>query len=390
VLIDLLTDSGTGAMSAKQWAALMEGDESYAGSRSFQRLEAARGLTGKKHVIPTHQGRAAEHILFGALVRPGFVVPANCHFDTTRANALDLLRDEALDPDADLPFKGDLDVQKLDRVLRENCGRVPCVIVTVTNNRGGGQPVSLQNLREVRSLTRDHHVRLLLDAARFAENAWLVKQREPGQGHRTARAIAVEQFSLCDGFTLSAKKDGLVNIGGLAGRDLEALAVGLAEVLDEDYLAYRHASIRYIFKHLDSIGAPMVRPPGGHAIYLDAARFLPHVPRSQYPGLALANALYLVGGVRGVEVGTLMFGHPDPKGGPDAPAPLDLLRLTIPRRTYTQSHMDYVIEVVTAVWRARAAVPGYRIVAQRPVLRAFTAELEPLAPQEFAAARVPV
>ncbi len=415
VLIDLLTDSGTGAMSAKQWAALMMGDESYAGSRSFFALErTVRALTGKRHVIPTHQGRAAEHILFSALLpRRGMVVPSNSHFDTTRANceyfggiALDLLEPAALDPRADLPFKGNVDLRQLAAVLDQYRGDVACVLVTVTNNRGGGQPVSLENLRGVRALATAAGVPLILDAARFAENAWFIKQREPGQHDRPVRAIAEEMFRLSDGYTLSAKKDGLVNIGGLlgldddrlaeecrtrliltegfptygglAGRDLEALAVGLEEVLDEDYLAYRQASIRYLFDRLDTLGVPMMRPPGGHAVYLDAGAFLPHVPAWQYPGLALVNALYLQGGVRGVEVGTLMFGAAQGPDGHDTCAQLELVRLTFPRRTYTQSHVDYLIEVIADVWQHRDAVRGYRIVQQSPVLRAFSAWLEPL------------
>ena len=415
ILIDLLTDSGTGAMSAQQWAALMVGDETYAGSRSFFNLEkSAKGITGKRHIIPTHQGRAAEHILFSALLnRPGLVVPANSHFDTTRANCLhfggqpmDLLTEAGRDPAADLPFKGNIDLDRLRAVCCDHAGAVACVLVTVTNNRGGGQPVSLANLRATRALCDEFGIPLLLDAARFAENAWFIKQREQGQQTRTARAIAADMFALCDGFTLSAKKDGLVNIGGLlglddadlaetcrtrliltegfptygglAGRDLEALAVGLQEVLDEDYLAYRHASIRYLFDRLDHIGVPMMRPPGGHAVYLDARQFLPHVPPHQYPGLALTNALYVAGGVRGVEVGTVMFGTPDPAGGPDHCAELDLVRLTFPRRTYTQSHVDFLIEVIADVYAGRAAIGGYAMTKQSKVLRAFTAQFSPL------------
>lgn len=414
VLIDLLTDSGTGAMSAAQWAAIMIGDESYAGSRSFYRLEAVvRELTGTRNVIPTHQGRAAEHILFSALLKPGNVVPANAHFDTTRANveflggiAVDLLHDAAMDPQADLPFKGNLDIVKLRAVLERERGNVPCVIVTITNNRGGGQPVSLSNLHAVRAICNEFQVPLFLDAARFAENSWLIKMREPGQGDRTPTEIAHETFRLADGFTLSAKKDGLVNIGGLlgvnndalaelcrtrliltegfptygglAGRDLEALAQGLQEVLDEDYLEYRHASVRYVFDRLDKMGVPMMRPPGGHAVYLDAGAFAPHVPKNQFPGVALVNALYLEGGVRGVEVGSLMFGKAASGTEPEELATLELVRLTFPRRTYTQSHMDYLVEVVANVWHDRARLPGYRIVEERPVLRAFTAKLVPI------------
>ncbi len=414
ILIDLLTDSGTGAMSAQQWASLMIGDETYAGSRSFYRLEAVvQELTGCKHIIPTHQGRAAEHILFSAVARPGMVVPSNSHFDTTRANceffgglALDLLYDEAMDPRADLPFKGDIDLGKLREALTTYGDRVPCVIVTITNNRGGGQPVSMANLRATRDMCREFGVKFLLDAARFAENAWFIKQREPSQEHRSAREIAQEMFRLADGFTMSAKKDGLVNIGGLlclnddeladncrtrliltegfptygglAGRDLEALATGLEEVLDEDYLAYRQASIRYLFDRLDTLGVPMMRPPGGHAVYIDAAAFYPQIPAWQYPGLALTNQLYIEGGVRGVEVGTVMFGTQDPQGGHDVCAPLELVRLTFPRRTYTQSHVDYLIESLADVFAHRETARGYRIVKQRPILRGFSAWFEPL------------
>ncbi len=414
VLIDLLTDSGTGAMSAAQWAAMMIGDETYACARSFYKLEkVVRDLTGVQYVIPTHQGRAAEHILFTTLCKEGQVVPSNSHFDTTRANvefvgaqAVDLLYDGASDPRTDMPFKGDLDVRKLGRLLADRGADVPLVLVTITNNRGGGQPVSLGNLRAVRALCDEFGVPLFLDAARFAENAWLIKMREPGQGDRSAADIARECFSLCDGFTMSAKKDGLVNIGGLlglndpelaercrtrliltegfptygglAGRDLEALAQGLQEVLDEDYLAYRHASVRYVFDRLDQMGVPMMRPPGGHAVYIDAAAFAPHIPGWQYPGVSLVNAMYVEGGVRGVEVGTLMFGRPDPDGHHDFTANLELVRLTFPRRTYTQSHMDYLIEVVGAVWANRDQLKGYRIVEQRDVLRGFTASLLPL------------
>lgn len=415
VLIDLLTDSGTGAMSAAQWAAMMIGDETYACSRSFYKLESAvQELTGVRYVIPTHQGRAAEHILFSNILKPGMIVPSNSHFDTTRANveflgaqAVDLLYDAATDPRADLPFKGDVDLRKLGQLLADHGERVPFVLVTITNNRGGGQPVSMANLRAVRALCDEFEVPLFLDAARFAENSWLIKMREPGQGDRSAADIAKETFRLADGFTLSAKKDGLVNIGGLlgindaalaekcrtrliltegfptygglAGRDLEALAQGLQEVLDEDYLAYRHASVRYVFDRLDHLGVPMMRPPGGHAVYLDAAAIAPHIPGWQYPGVAVVNALYVEGGVRGVEVGTLMFGRADPEGHHDFTANLELVRLTFPRRTYTQSHMDYLIEVVARVWRDRDKLPGYRIVEQRDVLRGFTAALLPIA-----------
>ena len=426
VTIDLLTDSGTGAMSARQWAALMIGDETYAGSRSYFRLkEVVQDLSGMRHVIPTHQGRAAEHILFHCLQvraratlgeKPGepiMVVPSNSFFDTTRANceyhgglALDLLTDEGRDPVSEHPFKGNIDIDRLTAALREHGDRVPLVLVTVTNNKGGGQPVSLANLRACRRVCDDFGVPLWLDAARFAENAWLIRSREEGQGHRLPDAIAKEMFRLADGFVMSAKKDGLVNIGGLlclndddladnarslliltegfptygglAGRDLEALAVGLTEVLDRKYLAYREASVRYLFDALDGIGVPLVRPAGGHAVFIDAARFYPHIPAWQYPGVVLANALYVEGGVRAVEIGTAMFGRPDPAGGHDVCAEQELVRLALPRRTYTQSHVDYIVEVVGAAWRGRERTVGLAMVEQKPVLRAFTARYQPL------------
>ncbi len=426
VTIDLLTDSGTGAMSARQWAALMIGDETYAGSRSYFRLkEVVQDLTGMRHVIPTHQGRAAEHILFHSLqenaraARPGdtgpaMVVPSNSFFDTTRANceyhggvALDLLTDVGRDPSSEFDFKGNIDLDRLVAVLKEHGDRVPLVLVTVTNNKGGGQPVSLENLRATRRVCSDFGVPLFLDAARFAENAWLIREREPGQGHRMPDAIAKEVFRLADGFVMSAKKDGLVHIGGLlclnddaladqarslliltegfptygglAGRDLEALAAGLQEVLDRKYLAYRAASVRYLFEKLDALGVPLVRPPGGHAVFIDAVAFYPHIPAWQYPGVVLANELYLQGGVRAVEIGTAMFGQPDPDGGPDKCADHELVRLALPRRSYTQSHVDYLVEVCAAAWRDRDRATGLRMTEQKPVLRAFTAQYEPVA-----------
>lgn len=416
VLIDLLTDSGTSAMSTHQWAGVMEGDDAYAGSRSWFRFEkAVKDLTGFRHVIPTHQGRAAERILFGLLCKPGMTVPSNTHFDTTRANievtgaeALDLPCAEGRDPALLAPFKGNMDVEALQRVLRERGrARVPVVMMTVTNNTGGGQPVSLENLRAARAACREAGVPFYLDACRFAENAWFVKQREPGQSARTPLEIAREMFSLADGCTMSAKKDGLSNIGGflctnddalaqqeknlliltegfptyggLAGRDLEATAVGLDEVLHEDYLAYRQASIGYVADRLDRAGVPVVRPPGGHAVFLDAAAFLPHVPRHEYPGQALAVALYLHAGIRSCEIGSVMFGKPDPAGGREVPSRLELVRLAIPRRVYTQSHMDYVLESVLEVWARRGDLRGVRIVEASPHLRHFTARFESLA-----------
>jgi tryptophanase len=413
VLIDLLTDSGTGAMSAMQWAAIMQSDESYAGSRSFYRFErVVRDLTGFAHIIPTHQGRAAERILFHTVLQPGQIVPNNNHFDTTRANveveqadARDLVIPEGRVPHLIHPFKGNIDLEALDALLREQGDRVPLVMVTVTNNSGGGQPVSLENLRGVRALCDKHGKPFFLDACRFAENAWFIKMREPGQGHRTPKAIAQEMFSLADGCTMSAKKDGLANIGGflamnndawaeaarnlliltegfptyggLAGYDLEAIAQGLKEVVDEAYLRYRIRSTEYLGEKLVATDVPIIRPPGGHAIYLDARALLPHVPPLQYPGIALANALYVEAGIRGVEIGTVMFGvQPD---GTERPAAMDLVRLAIPRRVYAQSHIDYVAEAVIFVASQRASLGGYRLVKAPRVLRHFTATFEPLA-----------
>ena len=412
VLIDLLTDSGTGAMSRDQWAAIQHGDESYAGSPSwFVFLDAVRELFPFRHVIPTHQGRAAEKILFTVLGGQGKVVPNNTHFDTTRANveatgaeAVDLVIPEGRDPAAIHPFKGNLDAGALDRLLRERGTDVPVVFVTVTNNSGGGQPVSLANLRAVRDVCDRHGVPLFLDACRFAENAWFIKLREPGQGERSIPDIVREMASLADGMTMSAKKDGLANIGGwlalnddalaeqcrnlliltegfptyggLAGRDLEAIAQGLHEVVDEDYLRYRVRSTEYLGEALDQAGVPLVKPFGGHAIYLDARALLPHVPPLQYPGQALAIALYREGGIRGCEIGTVMFGRrPD---GSETAAAMDLVRLAIPRRTYTQSHIDYVIEVVRWVAERAPDLGGLRIVEQPAALRHFTARFAPL------------
>jgi tryptophanase len=413
VLIDLLTDSGTGAMSRDQWAAIQHGDESYAGSPSwFLFLDSVRRLFPFRHVIPTHQGRAAEKILFTALGGPGKVVPNNTHFDTTRANveftgaeAVDLPIPEALEPSLVHPFKGNMDVAALDRLLAER-GReaVPAVMVTITNNSGGGQPVSLENLRAVRAVCDAHSVPLFLDACRFAENAWFIREREPGQEGRPVVEIVREMASLADGMTMSAKKDPLANIGGwlavnddalaercrnlliltegfptyggLAGRDLEAIAQGLREAVDHEYLRYRVRSTAYLGDALTAAGIPIVQPPGGHAVYLDARALLPHIPPLQYPGQALAVALYEMGGVRGCEIGTVMFGrHPD---GSEQPAAMDLVRLAIPRRTYTQSHIDYVIEVCTAVAAGRAELRGLRMTFEPAALRHFTARFEPV------------
>jgi tryptophanase len=413
VIIDLLTDSGTGAMSSEQWAGMMRGDESYAGSRSFYRFErAVKDLTGFAEVIPTHQGRAAEKILFSVMVTDGDVVPNNTHFDTTRANveyrgaqALDLV--VASDPSEILPFKGNMDIAALEATIDEvGVDRIPLVMMTVTNNSGGGQPVSMENLRAVRAVCDEHGIPLFLDACRFAENAWFIKIREAGYADRTPKEIVQEMFSLADGCTVSAKKDGLVNIGGflamndheaslqarnlliltegfptyggLAGYDLEALAQGLEEVVNEDYLRYRIRSTEYLADKIAGAGVPIVLPAGGHAVYLDAKALLPHIPAHEYPAQSLAVELYRNGGVRGVEIGTVMFGRPRGAGVPDEPAPRELVRLAIPRRTYTQSHIDYTAEVVIDVASGAAALHGYRIVEQAPWLRHFTAKFEPL------------
>ena len=413
VLIDLLTDSGTGAMSSAQWSAMMQADESYAGSRSFYRFrDVVADLTGFAHIIPTHQGRAAERILFHAVLHAGDVVPNNNHFDTTRANievegaeALDLVIPEGRQPSTVHPFKGNVDLAALEQVLATRGDRIPLVMVTVTNNSGGGQPVSLENLRGVRELCDRFGKPLFLDACRFAENAWFIKIREAGQQDRTPKAIAQEMFSLADGCTMSAKKDGLANIGGflamnddrwaeaarnaliltegfptyggLAGYDLEAVARGLEEVVEEPYLHYRIRSTAYLGEKIAAAGVPIIQPPGGHAIYIDARALLPHVPPLAYPGIALVNELYLEGGVRGVEIGTVMFGlRPD---GTEQAGAMDLVRLAIPRRVYTQSHIDYVGEVVAGVAARRETLRGYRIVTAPTTLRHFTAAFAPLA-----------
>ena len=406
VLIDLLTDSGTGAMSTHQWAAVMEGDESYAGSRSFDRFRfSVQDIFGYRHVIPTHQGRAAERILFGIVCKKGDVVPNNTHFDTTRANvefagaqAVDLVIPEGREPGRDHPFKGNMDVQALENLIAQvGRKRVPLVMLTVTNNSGGGQPVSMENVREVSTVCRKYGIPLYFDACRFAENAYFIKLREKGYESKTPKQIAQEMFRYGDGCTMSAKKDGMANIGGflctnddllaqqekdlliltegyptyggLAGRDLEAIAVGVQEALEEDYLRYRIASTAYLGHHISDRGVPIVRPPGGHAIYLDARAFLPHIPASEFPGVALAAELYLEGGIRSVEIGTLMFGKA---------ANMDLVRLAIPRRVYTQSHIDYVVEVILEVWKQRDRIQGLKLTYEAPFLRHFTARLEPV------------
>jgi tryptophanase len=411
VIIDLLTDSGTGAMSRDQWAAVQRGDESYAGSPSWYRfLEAVQKLFPFKHVIPTHQGRAAEKILFSVIGGPGKVVPSNAHFDTTRANiefsgaeAVDLT--PVRDPRERAPFKGDMDVAALERLIEERgAENIPVVFMTITNNSMGGQPVSLANLRAVSAVCKRHGLPLFLDACRFAENAWFIKQREEGYAEKSIREIVGEIAALADGMTMSAKKDGLANIGGwlamndeslaeacrnmliltegfvtyggLAGRDLEAIAQGLEEVVEEDYLRYRIRSTEYLGEALDACGVPVILPIGGHAVYLDARALLPHIPPLEYPGQALSVALYLDGGIRGCEIGTVMFGlHPD---GTEHPAAFDLVRLAIPRRTYTQSHVDYVIEVVKFVAKRAQDLRGYRVTSPPAALRHFSATFEPL------------
>jgi len=408
VLIDLLTDSGTSAMSSRQWAAMMVGDESYAGSPSFARFEAAvRKLMPFQHIIPTHQGRAAENILFSVVLTPGQYVPSNSHFDTTRANieaqgaeAIDLVVPEAMQPAFDAPFKGNMDIARLAALIDEKGpDAIPLCMITVTNNSGGGQPVSMENIRSARDICRRHGIPFFIDACRFAENAWFIKLREPGYADRRVQDIVREMFSYADGCTMSAKKDGLVNTGGwlamndddwaascrnrlivtegfptyggLAGRDLEAIAVGLEEVVQEDYLNYRIVSTQYGARHLVEAGVPIVRPAGGHAVYLDARATLPHIPPLQYPGQTLSVALYIHGGVRGCEIGQVMFGRqPD---GSERKTPLDLVRLAIPRRVYTQSHMDYVVETILEVFESRAELRGMRIIWEAPALRHFTA-----------------
>jgi len=406
ILIDLLTDSGTSAMSTEQWAAMMRGDESYAGSESFVRFKrAVQELTGFTHVIPTHQGRAAERILFTVLCRPGHIVPNNTHFDTTRANieftgarAVDLPLPEAADTQARLPFKGNMDVAALERLIAdEGPDRIPLVMVTVTDNSGGGQPVSMANLEAVRELTSRYRIPFYLDACRFAENCWFIQQREPGYANWTPKQIAQKMFRLADGCTFSAKKDAFANIGGflctnddrlaeqekelliltegfptyggLAGRDLEAIAVGLEEVLDPDYLRYRIASTSYLGRHIADHGVPIVEPPGGHAIYIDAGRMLPHIPRHQFPAQALAVELYRHAGIRSVEIGSVMFGEH---------AKHELLRLAIPRRVYTQSHIDYVVEAILEINERKDRLRGLEIVWEPRFLRHFSARFRPL------------
>jgi len=410
ITIDLLTDSGTGAMSSRQWAALMMGDESYAGSISWHHFEdTVREITGLKHIFPTHQGRAAERILSATRLKPGDIVPNNSHFDTTRANieyvgaqAEDLLTDQGKDLYLDKPFKGNLDTAKLELLIKARVAkRIPFCMITVTNNTGGGQPVSMANIGAVKKILNKHGIPLVIDCCRFAENAYFIKEFEPGYGGKSLTQIAQEMFALADAAVMSAKKDGLANIGGffacnsdvwaedfrnlliltegfptyggLAGRDLEVIAVGLKEALEYDYQHYRHATVEYMASRLIKRGIPIVRPAGGHAVFLDAAGFCSHLHARDYPGIGLVNALYLEGGIRAVELGSVMFGRMDAATGNEIPAPRELVRLAFPRRVYTQSHFEYVIEVLDEIWKHREQIPGHRIARQAPFLRHFTA-----------------
>jgi tryptophanase len=414
VIIDLLTDSGTSAMSSKQWAGIMDGDESYAGSKSFYRFEkAVKNITGMNFIIPTHQGRAAEKILFSITGGPGKYFPNNTHFDTTRANieftgaeAADLLNATGKIPEARADFKGNMDLDALENFIKEKGKEnIPLCMITITNNSGGGQPVSMQNIRETKEVCKKYGIPLFIDACRFAENAYFIRKREKGYENKSLLEIAQEMFSYADGATMSAKKDALVNIGGflavnneelamqcrnllivtegfptyggLAGRDLEAIAQGLEEVLDEYYLQYRIRSIEYLGEKLVDAGVPIIEPPGGHAIYIDAKRFLPAIPQEEFPGQAIVCELYTTGGIRSVEIGSVMFGKYD-KNGKLIPPPMELVRLAIPRRVYTQSHIDYVLEVVLEVFSKRKTLKGYNIVYQAPMLRHFTARFEPV------------
>ncbi|MGE5362841.1 MAG: tryptophanase [Bacteroidota bacterium] len=412
VIIDLLTDSGTSAMSARQWAGIMDGDESYAGSKSFYRFEAAvKKITGMKNIIPTHQGRAAEKILFTITGGQGKYFPSNTHFDTTRANiefsgaeAVDLLNEIGKHPEIRADFKGNMDVDALEKFIQEKGpASIPLCMITVTNNSGGGQPVSMANIRDVKQVCSKYDIPLFIDACRFAENAYFIKKREPGYSEKSVLEIAQEMFSYADGCTMSAKKDALVNIGGflamnddataqlcrnllivtegfptyggLAGRDLEAIAQGLEEILDENYLHYRIRSVEYLGEKLINAGVPIIEPPGGHAIYLDAKRFLPDIPPALFPGQAIVCELYLEGGIRTVEIGSVMFGKYGDDGQLLAP-PMELVRLAIPRRVYTQSHIDYVSEVVIETYKNRQKLRGLKIVYEAPMLRHFTALFE--------------
>ena len=413
ILIDLLTDSGTGAMSSAQWAGIIASDESYAGSESFYRFESAvQDITGFKHVIPTHQGRAAENILFTTIAKKGDVIPNNTHFDTTRAHvehngaeALDLVIKEGRQPQTIHPFKGNMDVEKLEKaILEKGKENIPVIMLTTTNNSGGGQPVSMENVKQVSNIAKKYGIPFFIDACRFAENSWFIKTREKGYEEKTPIEIAKEMFSYADGCTMSAKKDGMSNIGGflalnddglakkcrsltiltegfptyggMAGYDMEAVAVGLYEALDEGYLRYRIRSTAYLGDKLTEAGISIVQPTGGHAVYIDAKKMLPHIPALQYPAWSLTNALYLVGGIRAVEIGSVMFGlQPD---GSEKAAEMELVRLAIPRRVYTQSHVDYLAEVVIHTYEQSSQLKGYKITSEPSVLRHFSAELAPL------------
>ncbi|MBU0973312.1 MAG: tryptophanase [Proteobacteria bacterium] len=414
--IDLLTDSGTGAMSTRQWAAMMMGDESYAGSRSWKNFErTVRSITGIKHILPTHQGRAAEGILAQTLIKKGQVIPNNSHFDTTRANiefvggiAANLLCAEGADTADESPFKGNMDIEKLKACIAEHGKEnIPFCMITVTNNTGGGQPVSMANIRAVKKVLKQQGIPLVIDACRFAENSYFIHEREKGYQGKSLLEIAREMFSHADAATMSCKKDGLANIGGflicnddtwaqkftnllimregfptyggLAGRDLEAIAVGLMEALEYDYQVYRQATVRYLSQSLIKMGIPIVRPAGGHAVFLDARKMLPHIPALQYPGIGVINALYIEGGVRGVELGSVMFGSFD-ENKKELPSPLELVRLAFPRRVYTQSHFDYLIEVIGEVWTMKNEIPGYKITYQPQYLRHFTCHFERVTP----------
>ncbi|MCB2211915.1 tryptophanase [bacterium] len=412
VFIDLLTDSGTGAMSEHQWASLMEGDESYAGSTSFHRLKASvQEIMGFEYMLPTHQGRAAENVLHSVLVHDGDIIPGNSHFDTTKAHiefrhahAVDCTVDECFVPDVEIPFKGNVDLDKLREVVDQTgVEKIPFVLITVTNNSGGGQPVSLQNVRDVHAFCQERGLRLVIDAARFAENAWFIQQREPGQGDRTVREIAKEMFSYADAATMSAKKDAIVNMGGLlcmrseelytqcssfnilfegyltygglSGRDMEALATGLYEGTEEDYLAARIGQVKRFGDSLTEAGIPIVRPPGGHAIYVDAKSFLPHLDQEQFPAQALVCELYLEGGIRGVEIGTVLADR-DPDTGKNRPPKLELMRMTIPRRVYTDNHLQYVRDVLVTLRDRRESIRGLKFTYEPPILRHFRARFE--------------
>lgn len=426
VYVDLLTDSGTSAMSDHQWAGLMLGDESYAGSKNYYHLEATvRSIFGYKHVIPTHQGRMAENLLFSTIVKPGMCVPNNIHFDTTRANiehqgaqALDVAVQEAYDPHCELPFKGNMDLVRLEETIRRvGRDRIPLVLITITNNSGGGQPVSMDNIRRARALLNRYRIPLFFDACRFAENCFFIKEREPGYANISIRAIARELFGYGDGCTMSAKKDGLVNIGGflglnndqwaqdatnrliliegfptyggLAGRDLEAMARGLREALDEDYLSFRVGQVRYLGALIEQVGVPLLKPIGGHAVYLNAKEFLPHIPQAQFPAQSLVVALYREHGIRGVEIGTVMFGKKDPATGRTIHPELEMVRLAIPRRVYTNLQIAYVAESIIDLYRRREMIHGLALAYEAPALRHFTARFEELRDESHIQPAVP-